>query len=76
LFVTDGVLERVAAGVDLRAALVSSADEHRREAVQSLIQAVVDASNGKLSDDATAMCLDCHGGPPRDRTSDSGANLT
>ncbi len=75
LFVTDGVLERLAAGVDLRAALASSADEHPREAVQSLIQAVVDASDGKLSDDATAMCLDWHGGPPRDRTTDSGANL-
>lgn len=76
LFVTDGVLERNAASVDLRAAMTSSADQHPREAVRHLIRAVVDASDGRLSDDATALCLDWHGGPPRDRDADSGANLT
>jgi hypothetical protein len=47
---------------------------HPREAVQHLTQAVLQASAGQLRDDATALCLDWHGGPPRDRDSTSGAN--
>src|SRR5512133_3781975 len=45
-----------------------------REAVQHLTQAVLQASGGQLRDDATALCLDWHGGPPRDRDATSGAN--
>ena len=44
------------------------------EAVQDLTQAVLQASGGQLRDDATALCLDWHGGPPRDREATSGAN--
>ena len=47
---------------------------HPREAVQHLVQAVLEATNGELNDDATVMCLDWHGGQPRGRTTDSGAN--
>ena len=47
---------------------------HPREAVQHLTQAVLDASGGELRDDATVLCLDWHGGVPRDRDADSGAN--
>ena len=47
---------------------------HPREAVQHLTQAVLQASGGQLGDDATALCLDWHGGPPRDRDATSGAN--
>jgi hypothetical protein len=47
---------------------------HPREAVQAVIQAVLDATGGRLQDDATVMCLDWHGGPPRGRTSVAGAN--
>jgi serine phosphatase RsbU (regulator of sigma subunit) len=75
LFVTDGMLEREAASVDLREALLTTADQHPREAVQSLIQAVVTSSGGELSDDATALCLDWHGGPPRDRDTAAGADV-
>ena len=74
MFVTDGILERSAAEVDVRAMLAGSRDQHPREAVQDLIQAAVDASGGTLGDDATALCLDWHGGPPRERVSHSGAN--
>jgi serine phosphatase RsbU (regulator of sigma subunit) len=76
LFVTDGMLERNAASVDLRAALRSTADLHPREAVQDLIQAVVESCSGELNDDATALCLDWHGGPPRLRDAQAGADLT
>ena len=47
---------------------------HPREAVQHLVQAVLEATHGELIDDATVMCLDWHGGRPRERTTDSGAN--
>ena len=47
---------------------------HPREAVQHLIQAILQATGGALNDDATALCLDWHGGPVRERTTDSGAN--
>ena len=74
MFLTDGVLEREAADVDVRAMLIETSDEHPREAVQRLIQAAVQASGGTLQDDATAMCLDWHGGPRRHRTTTAGAN--
>jgi hypothetical protein len=49
-------------------------DMHAREAVQQLTEAVLQASRGQLRDDATALCLDWHGGPPRDRDATSGAD--
>lgn len=74
LFLTDGVLERAAADADIRAVLRDTRAAHPRQAVQQLIQAAVDACGGSLTDDATALCLDWHGGPPRDRTSQAGAD--
>jgi hypothetical protein len=74
MFVTDGMLERDAARVDMAAILIASIDMHPREAVQHLTLAVLEASGGRLHDDATALCLDWHGGPPRDRDATSGAN--
>jgi serine phosphatase RsbU (regulator of sigma subunit) len=74
MFVTDGMLERDAAGMDIAAVLTAGMDMHAREAVQQLTQAVLQASGGQLRDDATALCLDWHGGPPRDRDATSGAN--
>jgi hypothetical protein len=47
---------------------------HPREAVQHLIKAVLEGTAGQLRDDATVMCLDWHGGPPRSRTTDAGAD--
>jgi hypothetical protein len=74
MFVTDGMLERDAARMNIAAILTASMDMHAREAVQHLTQAVLQASGGQLRDDATALCLDWHGGPPRDRDATSGAD--
>jgi serine phosphatase RsbU (regulator of sigma subunit) len=74
LFLTDGMLERNAADLDLNVLIVACADAHPREAVQHLIAAVLNATDGELRDDATALCLDWHGGPERERTSHAGAN--
>jgi len=74
MFVTDGMLERDAARMNIAAILTASMDMHAREAVQHLTQRVLEASGGELRDDATALCLDWHGGPPRDRDATSGAD--
>jgi hypothetical protein len=49
--------------------------DHPREAVQHVIQAAMRASGDELGDDATALCIDWHGGPPRDREASAGADL-
>jgi serine phosphatase RsbU (regulator of sigma subunit) len=74
IFVTDGMLERDAARMNIAAILTASMNMHPREAVQDLTQAVLQQSGGVLRDDATALCLDWHGGPPRDRDAPAGAN--
>jgi serine phosphatase RsbU (regulator of sigma subunit) len=74
IFVTDGMLERDAAGLNIADILTEGSAMHAREAVQHLTQAVLQASGGRLRDDATALCLDWHGGLPRDRDATSGAN--
>ena len=74
MYVTDGMLERDAADVNIETILVAGMDMHAREAVQQLTEAVLQASRGQLRDDATALCLDWHGGPPRDRDATSGAD--
>ncbi|MFL5859209.1 MAG: PP2C family protein-serine/threonine phosphatase [Solirubrobacteraceae bacterium] len=74
MFITDGVLERNAASLNLEALIIEGAEMHPREAVQHVVLALLHATEGRLKDDATAMCVDWHGGPPRERTTDSGAN--
>jgi serine phosphatase RsbU (regulator of sigma subunit) len=74
MFVTDGMLERDAARMNIAAILTASRNMHAREAVQHLTQAVLQASGGQLRDDAVALCLDWHGGPPRNRDATSGAD--
>lgn len=74
VFVTDGLLERNAASVDLEALVIQGAEMHPREAVQHLIRAVLEGNGGQLLDDATVMCLDWHGGSPRLRVSCAGAD--
>jgi serine phosphatase RsbU (regulator of sigma subunit) len=74
LFFTDGIIERNTVDIDVEAMFAASAQMHVREAVQHVIQAILRATNGALNDDATVLCLDWHGGPVRERTTDSGAN--
>jgi serine phosphatase RsbU (regulator of sigma subunit) len=74
MFLTDGMTERNAAAVDMAALVAASEDMHPREAVQHLTRAVLQATDGDLEDDATVMCLDWHGGQPRERSTDAGAN--
>jgi serine phosphatase RsbU (regulator of sigma subunit) len=72
MFLTDGMTERNA--VNIEALIEAGAEMHPREAVQYLVHAVLEATGGTPEDDATVMCLDWHGGPPRNRLTDSGAN--
>jgi hypothetical protein len=74
VFVTDGMLERNAAEVDVPDALSRSGDLHPREVVHALGDAVMRATGSKLRDDATVVCLDWYGGPPRLRVSTGGAS--
>ncbi|WP_241038244.1 PP2C family protein-serine/threonine phosphatase [Blastococcus litoris] len=74
VFLTDGMLERNAASLDVAAALACSADLHPREVVHELGAAVLRATGGDLRDDATMVCLDWYGGPQRDRVTEFGAD--
>ncbi|MGY2129067.1 PP2C family protein-serine/threonine phosphatase [Blastococcus sp. SYSU DS0617] len=74
VFLTDGMLERDAAALDVAAALADSADLHPREVVHELGAAVLRATGNDLRDDATMVCLDWYGGPPRERTTEHGAD--
>jgi serine phosphatase RsbU (regulator of sigma subunit) len=74
VFVTDGVLERNADTADVVGLVAATGDLHPREVVQEINRAVLRAVDGKLRDDATALCLDWYGGGERDRQVDAGAN--
>jgi serine phosphatase RsbU (regulator of sigma subunit) len=73
LFLTDGMLERSAEGLDIPALMQASAHLHPREAIQHLTHAVLDAAGGNLRDDATSLCFDWHGGVQQDRVTHAGA---
>lgn len=67
VIVTDGMLERAAASLDLEASVRQTRDLHPREATRALADLVIDASGGVLADDAALLVLDWHGdhGSPR-----------
>jgi serine phosphatase RsbU (regulator of sigma subunit) len=73
IFLTDGMLERNAASLDIPALILASGHLHPREAIQYLTHAVLDAVGGDLRDDATSLCFDWHGGVQGDRDSHAGA---
>jgi serine phosphatase RsbU (regulator of sigma subunit) len=74
VLLTDGMQERNAVDLDVAAALADTADQHPREVVHALGAAVLDHTGGDLRDDATMVCLDWYGGPPRRRDSEYGAD--
>ena len=74
VFLTDGMQERNAASFDVAAALADTTDLHPREVVHALGAAVQHATGGDLRDDATMVCLDWYGGPPRDRNTEQGSD--
>ena len=73
VLVTDGMLERKAAGIDLPGAIQDTRSLHPREAVRAMADRALEATGHALSDDATVLCLDWHGGHGRDRASVRGA---
>jgi serine phosphatase RsbU (regulator of sigma subunit) len=74
VLLTDGMQERNAVNLDVAAALAGSAELHPREVVHELGAAVLKATGGDLEDDATMVCLDWYGGPPRGRVTEFGAD--
>jgi serine phosphatase RsbU (regulator of sigma subunit) len=73
VLVTDGMLERKAAGMDVPAAIRDTRSLHPREAVRAMADRALEVTGQVLSDDATVLCLDWHGGHGRDRESVHGA---
>jgi serine phosphatase RsbU (regulator of sigma subunit) len=63
VLVTDGMLERNAAELDVGALLARTAGLHPRQVVQELGSEVMRVTGGQLRDDATVLCLDWRGGP-------------
>lgn len=74
LLITDGMLERSAADLDLTAHILATLGDHPREAVRQLSDAVLSVVRGTPPDDATLLILDWHGGHHRARHSRAGAD--
>jgi serine phosphatase RsbU (regulator of sigma subunit) len=73
VLVTDGMLERNAATLDLIAEISLSRALHPREATRRLTDKVLETCHPSLADDATMLVLDWHGAHGGDRTTRSGA---
>ncbi|HSP39356.1 MAG TPA: PP2C family protein-serine/threonine phosphatase [Frankiaceae bacterium] len=67
VFVTDGMLERNAAELDLPSMLLATRESHPREATRELADMVLEATGHALGDDATLLILDWHDGHAQDR---------
>ena len=61
VLVTDGMLERDVASVDLAGAIRDTMALHPREVVRALADHALVAAGHALQDDATLLCLDWHG---------------
>lgn len=74
VLLTDGMLERNVASIDVPAAIRDTAQLHPREVVRALADNALLAAGHALQDDATLLCLDWHGAHDQSRHSDAGAN--
>jgi serine phosphatase RsbU (regulator of sigma subunit) len=75
VLLTDGMYERNAEAAQIEKLLATLADLHPREAVQVLTAAVLQATEGNVLDDATALVLDWYGGTAGDRGAKAGAGI-
>ncbi len=73
MVVTDGMLERTAASLDLEVHIHETWELHPREATRALADLVV-AASGLLADDAALLVLDWHGDHGRPRHTVAGAD--
>jgi serine phosphatase RsbU (regulator of sigma subunit) len=74
VIVTDGMLERNAAALDLEAEIKETRSLHPREATRRLADNVLEVTGAQLADDATLLVLDWHGHHGRDRETAAGAD--
>jgi serine phosphatase RsbU (regulator of sigma subunit) len=76
VIITDGMLERKAAALDLTAKLRSLAAAHPRDTARVLADAVLEVAGPVLADDATLLIIDWHGHHGRARRTNAGADLS
>jgi serine phosphatase RsbU (regulator of sigma subunit) len=74
VLVTDGMLERSVASIDVAGAIQDTAHLHPREVVRALADSALGAAGHALQDDATVLCVDWHGMHGESRESVSGAD--
>ncbi len=74
VLVTDGMLERNAATVDLIAEIALSRALHPREATRRLTDKVLETCQPALADDATMLVIDWHGEHGAERATVAGAD--
>jgi serine phosphatase RsbU (regulator of sigma subunit) len=74
VLLTDGMLERGAAALDLSARLQDLSALHPREVVRVLGDLVLEVAGPVLPDDACLMVLDWHGGHGDTRRTEAGAD--
>ncbi|NYF58588.1 PP2C family protein-serine/threonine phosphatase [Micromonospora purpureochromogenes] len=74
ILLTDGMLERGAAHLDLPARLPGLTDLHPREVVRVLGDAILDVAGPALPDDACLLVLDWHGDHGDNRSTTAGAD--
>ena len=72
--VTDGMLERNAADLDLATVIAETHGLHPREAARHLADSVLTATGHDLRDDATILLFDWYGDHGRSRSTVSGAD--
>jgi serine phosphatase RsbU (regulator of sigma subunit) len=73
VLVTDGILERGAAALELTTELLESRALHPRETTRRLTEKVLETCGQTLTDDATLLVLDWYGGHGSHRSSVAGA---